>query len=213
MSQRKKKLTAISAEKMAILAEKGLHKARLSNAEKIALAEGALDEFYNIKESIKTPASPIDRKTIDNIMATFFPPIGKSADNAVMMDISVEMNQTPMRVLKNSIGWLPASPVFAQRGEDPDKISFYREVGKFTAHLEISKGCDRQSCVSVTLTEKSKRKTSFEATLFQNGICVESVHVTKNSFASFSGILPGAYSLSISTKKGEILSVNIRLEE
>ena len=115
MSQRKKKLTAISAEKMAILAEKGLHKARLSNAEKIALAEGALDEFYNIKESIKTTGSPIDRKTIVYIMGTFFPPIGKSADNAFIVDISVEIKQTPMKVLKNSIGWLPASPVFAQR--------------------------------------------------------------------------------------------------
>ena len=84
MSQRKKKLTVISAEKMAILAEKGLHKARLTKAEKVALAEGSLDELYVIKESIKTPTSPLDRQTIDNIMATFFPPIGKSTNNAFL---------------------------------------------------------------------------------------------------------------------------------
>ncbi len=213
MSQRKKKLTVISAEKMAILAEKGLHKARLTKAEKVALAEGALDELYVIKESIKTPTSPLDRQIIDNIMATFFPPIGKSTNNAFMMDISVKMNQTPMKVVKNAIDWMSGSPAFAQRGEDPDKISVYKEAGKFTVHIEICKSCDRRSSISVILTDKAKRKTSFEATLFQNGMCVESIHVTKNSFASFSGILPGAYSLRVSTKKGEILSVNIGLEE
>lgn len=213
MSQRKKKLTVISAEKMALLAEIGLHKARLSHAEKIALAESGLDEFYNIKESIKTPSSPLDRQTIDDIMATFFPPAGKSANTIVMMDISVKMNQTPIKVVKNAINWLPGSPAFAKRGEDQDKISFYKEEGKFTVHLEISKSCDRRTSVSVILSDKTKRALSFEATLFQNGMYVESIHVTKNSFALFSGVLPGAYSLRVSTKKGEILSVNIGLEE
>lgn len=213
MIQRKKKPIVISAEKMALLVEKGLPKARLSHAEKIALAEGGLDEFYTIKEGIKMPSSPLDRQTIDNLMATFFPSTGKSGDTAVMMDISVKMNQTPIKVVKNAINWLPGSPEFALRGLDSDKVSFYKEEGKFTVHLEISRDCDRHSSISVILTDKAKRKLPFEVTLFQNGIYAESVHVNKNSFASFSSILSGAYSLRVSTKKGEILSVNIGLEE
>lgn len=212
MSQ-KKRQTVISAEKMALLVEKGFHKARLSHTEKISLAEGGLDEFYNIKGRIKTPTPPLDRQVIDTIMATFFPPTDKRDYSFVMMDISVKMNQTPVKVVKSAINWIPGSPAFAQRGIDSDKISFYKEAGKFTVHLEISRDCDRRSSISVILADKTKRKHSFEATLFQNGMHTESIYVAKNSFASFSGVLPGAYSLRISTKKGETLSVNIGLEE
>lgn len=213
MLQRKIKSIEIPAEKMALLAEKGLHKARLSHAEKMLLAENGLSEFYSIKESIKTPVPSIDQQTVENLIALYFLSSAKKEPGPAVMDVSVRMADQGLKVLSNAGGWFLHSPVFAQRGNESDSISFFKEAGKYTIHMGIVGAKQQRFNITVILTGKSKKGFSFEVTLFQNGRCIESIHLVKNSEASFSSVLPGNYSLKISEKKSEILSTNIGLEE
>lgn len=213
MLQRKKKIAEIPAEKMGLLAEKGLNKARLSRDELLTLAKRGLAELYNIKEYIKTPTTPLDPQIIKNVMAAYFPETENNVPKNTVIDISILLTNTVLKVIKNSFDWQPDSPVFAQRGDESDSISFFKDTGKFTVHIEISKGSEMRPYINVRLTDKSNLEhSSFEATLFQNCQCVESIHVTKNPVASFSSVVGGDYVLKVSDRKGEIVSVNIALK-
>ena len=82
-----------------------------------------------------------------------------------------------------------------------------------TVHLELTAHREKRGCISIKLTDKSKKEqTAFDAALFRGDECIESVHVGKNTVASFSGISPGDYVVKVYDKKGEIASASIRLE-
>jgi hypothetical protein len=214
MPQRKKTISLIPAEKMALLAEKGLHAAHLSRAEMLSLAHGGLNEFYAIKKGIKSQHPPLDEQITEKVMATYFPTTASDTLRPSLMDISVRLTRHTIKVVTQTFDWKPDSPVFARRGHESGSVSFYKDTGKLTMHLELTKSCERCACINVRLTDKSKReRSSFEATLFQEDRCIELVHVNTNPTASFSTISPGDYLLRVSDKKGVIASVNIRLEE
>lgn len=213
MSPGKKKEVILSAEKMALLAENGLNKARLSRAEKIALAEDGLDELYTIKESLKTPVSPIDPQLVEKIMNAYFPSKVNSTLMPTVKEISVQLSRSTINVVKNFIDWQIDSPLFAKRGDEPENISFFKSLGNFTIHFEITKDSEQRSCITVILTDSLNKKHSFEAALFQNEQCIESIHVNKKSAASFSGVLLGDYSLRVFHNEAQIVAVNIRLEK
>jgi len=198
MLRRKKKTTVIPAEKMALLAEKGFRKARLSRAEKIALAEQGLAEFYTIKEGITTAIPPSDPQLVEEAMAIYSSTTDNSVPLPSLMDISVQLTRTAIKLIQNASNWQPESPAFAQRGGNDDRVSFYKDAGKFTVHFEITKGNDLRSCITVKLTANSNREQlSFDAALFQNNKCIESVHVLKNHNASFSSVATGDYSVKV----------------
>jgi hypothetical protein len=109
--------------------------------------------------------------------------------------------------------WLLESPAFAQRGDDPGVVSFFREAGKYTVHFQIVKDDQMRASINVRLTGKLYQELStFDASLFQNDQCIESVHVTRNPVASFSSIVPGNYVVKVFIKKNEIISVAVRFE-
>jgi len=104
--------------------------------------------------------------------------------------------------------------VFAQRGETSGSVSFSRETAKGSAHIEINHEGEQRFSLTVKLTDSAGREQeSFEAALYRNDRCIETLHVARNTVASFHGLVPDAYSLKVSNKKGELFSVPVRLEE
>lgn len=213
MVQRKKTITEIAAEKMALLAEQGLKKARLTRDEKRILADNGLDELYEIRECLRTPTLPAAPELIEKMMGSLFPKAEVGVSGTSLVDISVRLTTTAMEVIRHVFDWQLDSPAFAQRGDESDVVSFFREAGKYTVHFQIVKGDQKRASINVRLTDKLHRGlSSFEASLFQNGQCIESVHVTRNPVASFPSVIPGDYLVKVSNKKGEIVSVAVRIE-
>lgn len=213
MGHRKKNVTEISVEKMALLAEQGLKKARLTRDEKLALVENGLDEFYNIRACIRTPTPPADPKLIEKVMTSLFPKKETGASGPSLIDISILLTSATLEVIRHVFDWQLESPAFAQRGDDPGAVSFFREAGKYTVHFQIVKDDQKRASINVRLTGKLYQELStFEVSLFQNDQCIESVHVTRNPVASFASIVPGDYVVKVSSKKNEILSVAVRIE-
>lgn len=214
MLSKKVKTTVIPAEKMALLVEKGFTKAKLSRAEKSALAKSGLAEFYSIKEGVKGTVPQPDPPLIDNAIAAFFPPSPKKAAASLVPDFLCELTSAAIALVRIAPDWQPESPLFAQRGEHGNSTSFYKDAGHFQVHFKIAKDQNQRSCITVMLTDKlNQEMVSFDAALFQSERCIESVHVIRNRSASFCSILSGDYTVNVATKKGPVVSVNIRLEE
>lgn len=214
MAQHREKVTVISAEKMALLAEKGLKAARLTDNEMIALASGGLKELYAIKKSLTTSTSPIGQQSIDHAVDLYYSATEKKTPAQSLADIIVRLTNNALNIVAETAGWQLNSPAFARRGSDVNAVSVYKQAGKRTVHLEISKSPDNRASINVRLTTTSKKEcTSFEAALFRNEVCIESVHVAKNPVAAFTGIASGDYVVKVFGKKGEISSVSIRLKE
>jgi hypothetical protein len=214
MSQRRTKVSLIPAEKMALLAEKGLNATHVSRNDLLALAHGGLSELYTIKEGIKNPPPPLDQQLIDQVIAAYFPSPAKTKPTSSLSDIVVQLTKNAVKSVTEPFGWQLNSPAFAQRGPEPRSVSLCKKTGKLIVHLEIAKSFGKGASIAIRLTDSSNReRLSFETALFHNDRCIESVHSAKNPVASFSKIAPGDYLLKVSDKKGEIASVTIRLEE
>jgi hypothetical protein len=213
MLQRKKKISIIDAEKTGILAEKGLNSAHLSRSEMITLANGGMSEVCNIRKGINSSSTQLEKQVIDKIMNTYFPEGDTDKSISETSGIVVRLTKSTVKTVIGIVDWQCNSPVFAVRGVESNSISFFKEYGKLTVHIEITKGSEKRSSIHIRLTDRAKRdRLPFDATLFQADQCIESIHVVKNPVASFSNIIPGAYILNISSKKGEIASIPIRLE-
>lgn len=214
MQQRKKNVSEIPAEKMALIAENGLDAARLSRSEMLYLTKGGLKELYNIKKNINGRSPSLDRELIGKIMTSYFPEAGAGGSCSLLTDIIVQSTKNAMKVIVKNLDWQLDSPAFARRGSESGAVSIYRDAGKYTVHIEITKSSDYRAIINVRLTDKSKLEhSSFEATLFQKDRCIESVHVSKNPVASFSNVEPGDYLLKVSDKKGLTASIAVRLEK
>ena len=114
---------------------------------------------------------------------------------------------------RSFVDWKAGSPAFTYRGSAENCVSFYKEVGKLTVHLEILQREDRLADINVRLTDETRRdRSSFEVELFKDQRCIETVNTTKDSIALFSAIAIDNYKLKISDRKGEITSFSIRME-
>jgi hypothetical protein len=213
MLKKSKKETEIPAEKAARIAEKGLKSVRLSKSEKSALARSGLKEIYSIQEGLNGPIPKLDERLMDKIMEKHFPRT-QIISTESPMDIILRLTENTIAVIRNAIDWNPLSPAFAVRGAESGGISFYKEAGKLTIHLEVIKTDNRRVSLNVRVTDETKRdRTSFEATLFKGDRCIESMSVTESPVISFSNITLDNYLLKVSDKKGEITSVVIRMEQ
>lgn len=212
MNKKQAKKNEIPGEKIARIAEKGLRSVRLSKAEKLELARCGMDEVFAVKEGMREPAPQLDDRLLEKVMERFFPLTEKiSASSPVA--ILLQMTRNTIRVIERAIDWNPCSPAFAVRGPESGGVSFFKEAGKLTVHLEVVKTDNRRVCLNVRVTDETKRdRTSFEASLFKGERCIESMSVTESPVASFTNIVLDDYLLKVSDKKGEITSVVIRMQ-
>jgi len=201
---KKHKKPVISPEKTAILAEQGLKAAKLTKEEKQYLLSGGLKELYAIWDFKEQTIPPLESKTVEAIMKKFF-----SKQPKLWIRIShkiIEMIEPPE-------GWYRGSTAFAHRGKEIKSISFYKKVGKLTAHLEIVRGDVGLADIHVRLTDNSgKDLSSFEVELLKGVRCMETISTSKNYAVSLSAIEIGDYIIRISDLKGEITSIPLRME-
>jgi hypothetical protein len=214
MTKKNRGTTEISAEKLALLAEKGLKAARLSGAEKVFLAENGLEELYAVKKGLAAPTPPLDRQLVERAMARYFSESVHNVRSESSFSIILRLIDESIQAVENTTDWRFNSPAFALRGSEDRGISFFKNAGKSTVHVELTRSAGHRTNICIRLTDASRRgRAVFDAALFHQGICIESVHVVKNPVASFSGIDPGTYVLKISEKDREIAVMNMRIEK
>lgn len=200
--KKKEKQRKILPEKMAILAEQGLKAAKLTKQEKITLLRDGLQELYELFDFTGQSIPPLEPEAVDAIMRKFFTP-------KLRMRIckkNIEVVEAPAR-------WLMGGPAFAHRGRDIEGVSFNRRVGKLTIHLNIKSRDERLADIRIRITDDSgKGRSSFEVKLFKEEKCVETLSSAINTTVSLFALERGDYLLRVYDKKGEIVSVPLKIE-
>lgn len=209
----KKNKQEISANTIAIWAEKGIKVDELNEEEKDYLAHGGLDEVYTIRDNIRQPMPALEHEAIDKLMKNIFPE-PEAEQEASLNQLWVIFREKTLEIFEEFSGWNFGSPAFAYRGDEKKQISYYKEIGKITVHLEILKKEDRLADLSICLTDDSSReKSSFELELFRGKRCLETIKTETGNIATLSSIEVGDYQLRLSDTKGEITSLAIRMEQ
>ncbi|MGA1867213.1 MAG: hypothetical protein ACMUJM_01575 [bacterium] len=213
---KKNKIVGIPPEKMAILAEKGLKAAKLTDEEKHYLLHGGLKELYDIWEFQRQTIPPLEPETIDAIIERHFPSLyedqySKEPERAPLLIILRNLRER----IKVPPSWQLGSPVFAHRGEEKiNECSLLKKVGKLTVHLQIVGRDERSADINARLTgDAGKDQSFFEVELLKGERCVESVRTTLGNTISLSAVAIGNYILRISDSGHVITSIAIKMVE
>jgi hypothetical protein len=207
----------LPAEKMAILAEQGLEAAKLTREEKQYLLRGGLTELYDVWEFTEQNIPPLESEAVEGILEGF------SSLISIKPKLWIRFIQGIIEIVELAQGWNQASLAFAHRGEETKDISFYKEAGKLTVHLQIVPRDGMLADIHLRLTDSSVRprdssgkdSSSFEVELLKGEKgerCIETASTSRGNAASFSSIEIGDYIIRISDSKGEIISIPLRME-
>jgi hypothetical protein len=210
MMHRKNK-TGIPEEKIGLIAEKGIDAARLGRKEKKILLTSGMEEVYAAMEMQNTSVPALDNIEIDRLMGMFFPE--KRPAEARMSSLWIKIRDYSAELAGTLDGWSAGSPAFACRGAEAKTVTLHREFGKLTMHLEVIGRPDRLADIHLLLTDESRRdKSTFEVELFRGDRCVEAIDGTKGETTVLSRVETGDYMLKVSDSKGEITSLNLRMD-
>ena len=204
----------LSEEQIAIIAEKGIENARLSRREKEYLVAN-MGEAYDALEFIRAPEpAPLPSSDIDALMSRFFAEkISQEPVRRSGLDIWVAFKENFIETIESGIGWLGASPAFATRAVDTKAVSFHKNVGKFSVHLEIMRRDERLADINVKVTDtRDHRPCPFDAELYRDNRCVEMVTAMDSAQACFSSVDVSDYVLKVSDRNNEITSISLRMQ-
>lgn len=199
----------ITPEKIASISERGMNAVHLSLEEKEYLLNQGLDELYAAWDFEKEEIPCLDAKTVSLLMKQFAP----SQTHNQIPDLWIKLGHHAIETLQHSFDWMPGSAAFAFRETNTSTISFHRKVGKLTIHMEIVRRDERLADINVKVTDNSETKThAFDAELLKGDQCVETIHTTKDTTASFYAVEIADYILRISDAKNEIASIALRMQ-
>jgi hypothetical protein len=217
----------VSEEKFAHWVENGFTIDELTDTEKDYLLHGGLDELLTVRESLSQPVESLDRNTIDKIMRRHFPETVTPLKDAVV-DIWLQVREQGLALVKEFSEWhcLEVAPVYrgmeeesrsgegrSEKPAEKNALSFRKEIGKLTVHLDINRKQGRCVDIVVRLRDISKREqSSFKVALIQGERCLETIKTDSDSSAVFSDIEVGNYSLQLHDSFGEVTSIAVRME-
>jgi len=203
----KKTLKEIPPEKAGILIEKGLKAAKLSGEEKTWLAEN-INEVYAGQNFLASPPEPTPAELVKKVLNRFYP----RQDDKKESGFWVRIKEKALELVESIPEWKVGSPAFAYR-DTGQRISFYKAAGKCTVHLEIVKKENRVADINVRVIDEIGRiPTVFEAALYQQDRCVETINSLNNGFISLAGLGTGDYTLKLSDEKGAFSTISIKLD-
>jgi hypothetical protein len=208
----KHKKADISDETICIIAEKGLHAARLNKAQTKELFDSRLPEVYALWDMAKEPIKPLEKREIDHLMDRFFPEVAPAAPETP--SLSIRLHEAAVELIGQVLGgWNVGSPVFVCRSAEQKSVVLHREIGRVTIHVEVISRAERLADIRLCLTDESKRDTiSFEVELLKESKCIEAASGKSNETVQFQRVEIGEYLLRFLDSKGEITSLRIGME-
>ena len=198
----------LSAERISEIADKGICGARLSSEEKEMLLVEGLDEVYSVSKAIQEKVAPLSTGDITAILGKYFPQSEQKPDT-----LAFRIGTAALELLSSLEGWIPNSPAFAVRATNTDSVSFYKELGKISVHIELIKRSDRNADLNFKIKDESEREeTSYSVELLSGSRCIEAVSAPKTETVSIKSLKSGEYELRIGDSKGTITALTLRVE-
>ena len=186
----------ITARQAAIAAERGLHAARLNGAQLSQLAHEGLGEIDTARAAFLTAPTPLTAYEM-NLALSCIP----RSSHERLVEAAGIVSVTVSNLLEASLGngWMNGSPAFALRDGGTTRAAFRKVLGKYILHLEIATAAAGLATVNLRLTDPGTHDApcAFEAELFENGRCVESVATGTDLAVGFPALSPKSYILRI----------------
>ena len=207
-----KKENKLTPEIVGLIAENGICSLKRKAAITRALLDGGLDEVNAVKKMKTAIIAGPGLQEVESLVARYFPFIDKAKE--CQPSLWLKLKTLGSETVDIFDGWLAGSPAFAYRSsENHQSVSFHKELGRKSVHLEVIRRDERLADLRVSLIDNSSRdQTTFEVELIKDGNCLESVSMKTASVASISSIETGDYELRLSDNKGELTSLRIRME-
>ena len=204
-------ISDLSAEQIGLLAENGIQELKNNSKLKKVLLISGLDEVYAVKKLHKASVIPLSTFEINTLVTRFSP---KRLDaNALKDSLLIRTNEWCAEFFGAVSGWKSGSTVFAFRETPSRSITYHKQIGRMTIHLEVVNRSDRLVDIRVCLIDDTHRDTSsFDIALFNGEKCVEALNGTIGETLTLSRINNGEYRLSVSDIRGEISALSIRMD-
>jgi hypothetical protein len=199
---------SLTAERIAEIADKGIRGARLTSEEKAALLNDGMGEVCSVSRAMREKVAPLSTGDIDSVIGRFFPQSEQNTDT-----LAFRIGNAALELLSSLEGWIPNSPAFAVRAEKTDSVSFYKELGKISVHIELIKRSDRNADLNFKIKDEAEREeTCYSVELLSGSRCIEAVSAPKTETVSIKSLKSGDYELKICDSKGTITALTLRVE-
>jgi len=211
--QYKKEITPIPAEKMIVIARKGLDAVSLSKEEKEYLLHGGLEELQGLCEMMEEPLTPLSDEEVERVRSAFYAaqtelPKAAEAIQKNIRSIWVRVKDGAIELIESlTSGFEIGTPAFAHRGKGEQEVTWCERVGDAAVYCKLQPVEDDCLDLSVRIDyPQEKKNRRIGVALYQGDRRVAGANALADDNCIIRRIHRGEYTCRISSEEGDIVS-------